>query len=409
MRIIVNGLIAQHPIGGLTWHYVQYVVGLTRLGHDVYYVEDTGMWPYALDGGSTGKNFIVADGCANAKYLSEVMQRFGLADRWAYNCAIDNRWFGLSDIDRCEVIRTADLLISVSAPVFHPDEYQPIPHRAFIDSDPVFTQIKLVRGQEDFRAALAAYDVHFSFGESLSERVPVTGHFWRPTRQPVLLSEWQPSQPTRNVFTTVMNWDSYNKVKYKQTTYGQKDVEFMRFLDLPSRVAPEHLEVAACFRRHVNVPDSVLSHLRYKKWQVVDPNEVCPDIDSYRDYIQSSKAEWTVAKNGYVVGQPGWFSDRSANYLAAGRPVVVQDTGFSSVLPVGEGLLTFRTLDEAAENIRDVAAHYERHCRAARNIAQEYFDSNRVLVRLVEEATSPSVVGTQPMTRSDPASSQPAG
>jgi hypothetical protein len=301
------------------------------------------------------------------------------------------------------------MLISVSAPVFHPDEYQPIPHRAFIDSDPVFTQIKLVRGQEDFRAALAAYDVHFSFGEALSEQVPVTGHFWRPTRQPVLLSEWQSSQPVRNVFTTVMNWDSYNKVKYKQTTYGQKDVEFMRFLDLPSRVQPEHLEVATRFRRHVNVPNSVLSHLRFKKWQVVDPNEVCSDIDSYRAYIQSSKAEWTVAKNGYVVGQPGWFSDRSANYLAAGRPVVVQDTGFASVLPVGEGLLTFRTLDEAADKIRDVAAHYERHCRAARNIAEEYFDANRVLARFVEEATSPSAVGPQPVTRSDAASSQPAG
>jgi hypothetical protein len=391
MRVILTGLIAQHPIGGLTWHYVQYAAGLARLGHDVYYIEDTGMWPYALDGGPTGTNFIVADGCANAKYMTEVMPRFGLADRWAYNCAIDNRWFGLSDVKRCEVIQTADLLISVSAPVFHPDEYQHIPHRAFIDTDPVFTQIKLVRGQADFRSALGRYTVHFTFGESLSERVPVTGHAWRPTRQPVLLSEWRPRQPSRDTFTTVMNWDSYNSVKHQQMTYGQKDVEFLKFLDLPARVAPQRLEVAARGRRHVHLPDSVLSHLRFKGWQVVNPNDVCANVDSYRDYIESSKAEWGVAKNGYVVGQPGWFSDRSACYLAAGRPVVVQDTGFASVLPVGEGLLTFRTMDEAAEMVREVASNYECHCHAARSIAKEYFDSARVLSRLVEEATSTSV------------------
>lgn len=409
MRIIVTGLMAQHPLGGLTWHYAQYAAGLARLGHDVYYVEDTGMWPYALDGGATGSDFIVADCCANARYLSAAMQRFGLADKWAYNCPIDNRWFGLSDIDRCEATQTADLLISVSAPVFHPDEYRRIAHRAFIDTDPVFTQIKLVRGQADFRAALDVYDVHFSFGESLSAPVPLTGHVWRPTRQPVLLYEWRPFRPTRGVFTTVMNWDSYNPVKFQQMTYGQKDVEFMRCLDLPSRVTPERLEVAARVRRHVHLPDSVLSHLRFKGWQVVDPNIVCPDVDSYRDYIESSKAEWGVAKNGYVVGQPGWFSDRSACYLAAGRPVVVQDTGFTSIVPAGEGVLTFRTLDEAAEQIRDVAGNYDRHCRAARAIAEEYFNSDVVLSRLVQEATSSSVGDPQPEARSDPRSDPASG
>ena len=162
----------------------------------------------------------------------------------------------------------------------------------------------------------------------------------------------------------------------------------MRFLDLPSRVSPERLEIAARARRHVHLPKSVLSHLRFKGWSVVDPNATCSDMDSYRDYIRSSKAEWSPAKNGYVVGQPGWFSDRSACYLAAGRPVVAQDTGFTSVLPNGEGLLTFRTLDEAAEHIRAVGADYDRHCRAARAIAEEYFDSDRVLSRLVEEATA---------------------
>ena len=216
MRIIVTGLLAQHPLGGLTWHYAQYAAGLTRLGHDVYYFEDTGMWPYALDGGATGTDFIVSDCGANAEYLAHAMRRFALDERWAYNCAIDGRWFGLTDADRLEIIRTADLLISVSAPMFHPDEYRHIPRRAFIDTDPVFTQIKLVRGQADFRAALDAYDVHFSFGEAMSAPIPATGHRWRPTRQPVLLSEWLPSTAGRDVFTTVMNWDSYNRVQYQR-------------------------------------------------------------------------------------------------------------------------------------------------------------------------------------------------
>src|SRR5688572_27003995 len=243
MRVIVTGLMAQHPLGGLTWHYAQYVAGLARLGHEVYYIEDTGMWPYALDGGASGTDFIVDNGRANARYMSEVMPRFGAGDRWSYNCVIDNRWFGLSDAVRGEAIRTAELLISVSAPVYRPHDYEHIPYRAFIDTDPVFTQIKLARGQEDFRQALTVYNRHFSFGESLSSRVPVTGHIWHPTRQPVVLSEWQPSQSARDVFTTVMNWDSYNRVKYQEATFGQKDIEFLHFLDLPSRVAPQRLEV----------------------------------------------------------------------------------------------------------------------------------------------------------------------
>lgn len=386
MRIILTGLIAQHPLGGLTWHYAQYALGLAGLGHDVYYVEDTGMWPYSLDGGATGTNFIVSDCLANVRYLTEVMPRFGLAERWAYHCAIGGQWFGAADDVRREMLRTADLLVSVSAPVYHPDEYRHIPRKAFIDTDPVFTQIKLVRGQADFRAAIDLYDHQFSFAESPTASLPATGHHWLPTRQPIVLSQWRPSRPTRDVFTTVMNWDSYNPVKYLDKTYGQKDVEFLRCIDLPSRVAPVRLEVAARVRRHVHLPASVLTHLEYKGWHVVDPNQVCPDVESYRAYIESSKGEWGVAKNGYVVGQPGWFSDRSACYLAAGRPVIAQDTGFGSVLPVGEGLLTFSDVSEAAECVRRVTADYPRHARAAREIAEGYFDSDAVLSRFLETA-----------------------
>ena len=378
LRIIVTGLIAQYPLGGVTRDYVQYVLGLARLGHDVYYVEDTGQWPYNPHEGGVSKN------CEfNVEYLAAVMARFGFADKWAYRFPWQSRWFGLSDAERLNVIRSADLLINVSGVLERPQDYRPVRRLAYIDCDPVFTQVKLARGQSDFRQLVDSHDVHFSFGERLSAGVPDTGHRWRPTRQPIVLAEWHPGAPHRDTFTTVMNWTSYKAVVHDGRTYGQKDVEFRRFLELPARVAPTALEIAVNDGRTRRTPQALLKH---KGWRVVDPEAVCPDLDGYRRYIESSKAEWSVAKNGYVVGQPGWFSCRSACYLAAGRPVVVQDTGFRDTLPVGEGLLSFTAMAEAVAAIRDVEACYSRHAAAARRIAEAYFDADKVLTRLVAEA-----------------------
>ena len=395
LRVIVTGLIAQHPLGGVTWDYLQYPLGLRQLGYDVYYFEDSGAWPYALDGGLDGDVFIVPDCGANVAYLAGVMERFGLASRWAYRCPIDGGWFGLSELKRREVIESADLLLNISSTVVRPAEYRAIPRLAFVDSDPVFTQIKLARGQRDFRAVVDAHDVHFSFGECLTERVPDTGHYWRPTRQPIVLDEWRVGEDHRGVWTTVMNWSSYNPVAFGGKTYGQKNIEFRRFLDLPGLVKPTVLEIAARGTRKRRLPVGLLGHLRYKGWEVADPGEVCAGLDGYREYLQSSQAEWSVAKNGYVEGRPGWFSCRSACYLSAGRPVVVQDTGFGGVLPTGRGLISFSSLAEAAEGIRSVTSDYELHSRAARDIAAEYFDSRKVLAHLVEEAmtATPTAVG----------------
>src|SRR5262245_8078094 len=191
LRIIVTGLIAQYPLGGMTWHYLQYVLGLARLGHDVYYLEDTGASPYHPASG-----VVVADGTFSAGYLAGVMARYGLADRWTYRCCSrsGSQGFGLADGDRAEVIRSADLLLNVSGMLGRAEEYQPVRRLAYIDTDPVFNQIKLAQGQEDFRGLMDAHDVHFSFGERLSSAaVPATGHHWRPTRQPVVLSERRPS------------------------------------------------------------------------------------------------------------------------------------------------------------------------------------------------------------------------
>jgi hypothetical protein len=378
LRIIVTGLIAQYPLGGVTWDYVQYVLGLARLGHDVYYLEDTGQWPYNPHEGG------VSEGCTfNVAYLASIMNRFGLAEKWAYRFPWQSQWFGLSDVQRAEVLRSADLLINVSGVLERPEAYRDVRRLVYIDSDPVFTQVKLARGQLDFRQLVDTHDVQFSFGEHLTAAVPDTGHHWRPTRQPVVLSEWHPTPDYRDVFTTVMNWTSYNPVEYQGQTYGQKDVEFRRFLDLPSRVIPTVLEIAVNAGKTRRTPHALLRH---KGWQVVDPAVVCPDLDSYRHYIESSKAEWSVTKNGYVVGQAGWFSCRSACYLAAGKPVVVQESGFGAVLPVGEGLLSFTNMEEAVAAIQEVEAHYARHAKAARALAEAYFDASTVLTRLLEEA-----------------------
>ena len=188
LRIIVTGLIAQYPLGGVTWDYFQYVLGLAQLGHDVYYIEDTGQWPYNPVEGGLGK------GCDfNVEYLAGIMSRYGLADQWAYRFPWQSQWFGLSDTKRQEVIQSADLLINISGTLERPEEYRQVRRLAYIDSDPVFTQVKLARGQLDFRKWIDLHDVQFSFGECLSSAVPATGYQWRPTRQPIVLSEWHPA------------------------------------------------------------------------------------------------------------------------------------------------------------------------------------------------------------------------
>jgi hypothetical protein len=350
LRIVVTGLVAQYPLGGVTWDYLQYPLGLARMGHDVYYLEDSGQWPYdPVEGGLARRPD------RNARYVAHVMERFGLGERWAYRFPWQSQWFGMPEARRREVVASADLLINVSGTLDRPQDYRGARRMAYVDSDPMFTQIKLAKGQTYFRDQIDVHDAHFTFGESPESAAPCTGHRWRATRQPV----------------------------YEGRSYGQKDVEFLRFLDLPGRVAPTVLEVAANVGKTRHTPRGRLARLG---WRIVDPDETCPDLDSYRAYIQSSKAEWSVAKQAYVAGRTGWFSCRSACYLASGRPVVVQDTGFSAVLPVGEGIVPFTTLEGAVEGVRSVEADYARHAEAARAIVEACFDSATVLEGLIGEA-----------------------
>jgi hypothetical protein len=406
LRIIVTGFIAQHPLlGGVTWDYLQYPVGLARLGHDVYYFEDSGEWPYNFDGGPSGDDWVAHDCSENVSYLQSVMSRFELEKKWAYRFPLRAQWYGLSDVERTEIVQSADLLINVSGSLEKPDLYRHVNRLVYIDSDPVFTQIKLALRKDEFCKRVNAHDAFFTFGERLPKVFAGLDHDWRATRQPIILSEWDSCRPQRNVFTTVMSWTSYQPLVYDGHKYGQKDIEFKRFLDLPAKVGRTTMEVAIgkLFHTSWQTDDEELSQtvggvsvnnpnwtvhdlLIHVGWNVVDAMQACCDIDRYREYIQSSKAEWSVAKNGYVLGQPGWFSCRSACYLAAGKPVVAQDTGFSEVLPTGDGILDFKTLDEAAAAIQEVDSNYAKHAAAARAVAEEYFESDKVLTRLIEDA-----------------------
>jgi hypothetical protein len=406
LRIVVCGLIAQHPrLGGMTWHHAQYAGGLARLGHEVYYLEDSGEWPYNHDGGDTGEDWVARDPRGNVAHLREVMERFGLGDRWGYRFPIEPRWYGMSDRRREQAIATADLLINVSGSLEDPARYHRIPRLAYVDSDPVFTQIELALGENPKLARrVAGHDVHFSFGARL-DHLPSSGYRWCSTRQPLLLDEWSPLESHRGAFTTVMSWTSYRSTTFESERYGQKDIEFLRFLDLPARHPQARFEVALPTVQHldweapeVEPPAALRPRLAHRKrwaahellaetgWRAVDALEACGSMDRYRDYIRDSRAEWTVAKNGYVRGNAGWFSERSACYLAAGRPVVTQDTGLAGVLPVGEGLLTFSTPREAAAAVTAVQRDWKRHARAAREIAESHFAADQVLGRLVDEA-----------------------
>lgn len=406
MRIIVTGLIAQHyTLAGVSWDYIQYCIGLKQLGYDVYYLEDSGEWPYNLDGGKNGDDWVEKDCHKNISYLKELFDRYGLSDRWAYFFPLTGEWFGMSDQKRAEIIRTADMLINVSGTLEKPADYHSIKKLVYIDSDPGFTQVKLKLNHKEFSKRVAAHNCHFSFGESLPPYLKDDQYNWQPTRTPIVLSEWSSEKPCSNEYTTIMNWTSYKPLAYEGKSFHQKDIEFIKFIELKRKLKNICFEVALSKLQHHNWQSSLPDHfaedgnnkisfptpadlLSHYGWKVVDPAEKCGTMDAYRDYILHSKAEWSVAKGGYAVSKPGWFSCRSACYLAAGRPVIVQDTGFNKTLPVGEGILSFNTMEEAIENVRDVESNYSLHTRRAKEIAAEYFDAGKVLRKLIEKAIS---------------------
>lgn len=387
MRIIVTGLIGQYAFGGVTWDYMQYVLGFRALGHDVWYLEDTAMWAY-----DPVKQEPSADCSHNTGYLERVMREFDMGDRWIYRNGADGRYYGVSDTEEAEgILRSADVLANVSGACWLREPTAAIPLKLFLDGDPMFTQISLATDPgTEYATRVSAHERHFSFGMNIGNpacHVPTAGLNWRPTVQPVAMDWWSKTlmppgadHIADGAWTTVMNWASYPPKEFEGRTYGQKDIEFERFRDLPS-LTEEKFVLAMGQGVGQNRPTALLEE---KGWKIIEPDIHIPDYASYHDFLTNSKGEWSIAKNGYVRSMSGWFSCRSACYLAAGKPVVVQDTGWTDHLPSGEGLLAFHTLREAADALDTISADYERHCRAARAYAEKHFDAAKVCASLLE-------------------------
>jgi hypothetical protein len=387
-RIVVTGLAATYPFGGVFWDYMQYVQGLSLMGHDVMYLEDTGRWCYD----PVGRTFS-EDGTLNARYLRRSIDALdpGLSDRWHFRDPRGIR-FGIPWERVVAFCRTADLFIHISASCWMRDEYFAADRVAFIDSDPMYTQASVpayVSGTADDAARaridmLRRHDVFFTFGENVgadSCLIPTDLFAWRPTRQPVVLSAFEPwrvpVRSRRRMLTTVASWQSTEgSTKVGDRSYGGKDVELERFEDVPGR-SPVPLELALSGL-------APYERLRSRGWGIVDAYAVSSDPWRYRDYLAGSLAEWSVAKEAYVASHSGWFSCRTACYLALGVPAVVQDTGF--VIPSGSGVLSFQTLEEAIAAIDKVSEEPDHHSEAAIEIAHTYFDAPVVLGALVDEA-----------------------
>ena len=382
MRIIITGLVGQYPFGGVIWDYLQYLLGFRSLGHQVLYLEDSGAWPYDPVAGT------ITDDCSFAlQSLRRIFTDFDMAKSWVYRNGADGKFHGAGEKVAREWLRHGDLLVNVSSAGWLRDYDLRVGHRMFIDGDPMFCQIGLLDGSNPLYAGrLRDHDSHFTFGLSVGQPdcpVPVDGITWRPTVQPVAIDQWPVTPVSADApWTTVMNWASYKPKVWEGRTYGQKNLEFNRFRDLPSKTSVP-LRLAMGLGVDGLRP---AEELRQLGWDLVEPQEVVPDHRAYRSFLTNSRGEWSVAKHGYVEGRTGWFSCRTACYLAAGRPAVVQETGWSRHLPSDRGVLPFTTLDEAAEGLSKVTRNYSEHSKAAREIALEFFDAKKVCQELLRQA-----------------------
>jgi hypothetical protein len=380
LRIIVLGYIVRGPIGGLAWHHLQYVMGLSLMGHEVVFVEDSGDTEWSCYDPSTGETGINPD--YGLQFAQQAFSQVGLPDQWCYHDTFTSRWLGPFSGKIEAYCRDADLLLNLSGVNVLRGALAEVPTRAYVDTDPAFTQIRNLqdKSRRDF---VGQHNTFFSFGENIGTKgcnVPNDGFPWQPTRQPVVLDKW-PVVPARKNgrFTTVMQWDSYKVREYGGVSYGMKSRSFEPYMDLPEKTGST-LELA------IGSESAPRELLQGRGWHLRDPLEVTRDLWTYQRYLQQSMAEFSIAKHGYVITNSGWFSERSANYLASGRPVLVQDTGFSDWLSTGSGVIAFNNPGEALAGIERISRKYGEHCEAARAVAEEYFDSYKVLTSLVERA-----------------------
>jgi hypothetical protein len=380
-KIVVLHFAGRMPLAGIAWQALHYLLGIEQLGYEAWYIEDSGANPY-----DPRTNSIVMNCDYNITYLRQVMERYGFGNRWAYWDAIHNIYYGMPRDRILAVYQEAEALINLCGATKLREEHLACPVRIMIDSDPVYEQIKYAGADLAARAYLDAHTHFFTYGENLGAPecpVPLCDVRWHPTRPPVDPTLWPEPHNDPSCFTTIGTWENKGKdIEFQGSKYAwSKHVNFVRFLDLP------RFRREARFRLALLPPDEqVRSVLADRGWSLVDPRPISADLTRYQNFIADSRGEFTVAKDIYVRSNSGWFSDRSACYLAAGRPVVTMRTGFSKFYPVGRGLFDYLTTEEALAGIDAVAADYLGHSRAARALAKEYFAADRVIRALLAVA-----------------------
>jgi len=369
------------PWGGLAWHHLQYLLGLAEMGHDVWFLEDSTDQACCYNPQTYESS---EDPTYGLRFLGSVLARLQLGERWAYYDAHSSTWLGPASGQAPELCASADLLLNLSCVNPLRPWTRDVPVRALVDTDPVFVQVRHLTNLEA-REAAEQHNRFFSFGENIRRgaTMPDDGLEWLPTRQPIVLDAWPSiAAPADGRFTTVMQWDSYREAVWDARSFGMKSASFDPYIDVPQRVGAE-LEIALA-----GAPQVDRLRLQAAGWKLRDPQALNDDPWEYQRYLQSSKAEFTVCKEAYVKARTGWFSERSAAYLASGRPVVTQDSGFSTWLPCGEGVLPFSSPEEAVLSVEKVIADYKAHSQAARGIAAAYFDHRQVLGAMIEAAMS---------------------
>jgi hypothetical protein len=377
-KIVLLGMMSAKPVAGVVWQTVHYLLGFRRLGYDVYYVEAHDCAPVMLmrpgeEGAATAAAFI--DG---------VMRRFDLGDRWAWHA--HGRCYGMSEGQLERLYKSAELIVNLHGGTQPLPEHSATGRLVYLETDPVAMQIRLHHDVQQAIELLEPHCAFFTFAENYGNpdcELPVSGRFdFRPTRQPVVVDLWRPyASGAGRAFSTVGSWrQSGRDIEFRgELYYWSKHREFTKFLELPART-DQAFELA--LNRYDEADERLLES---NGWGVRDALDFSTDVDAYRRYVAGSRGEFTVAKDQNVRLRTGWFSDRSATYLASGRPVVTQETGFGNVLPSGEGLFAFSEIEEAVQALQSIDSDYEHHRRAAHALAREYFSHDVVLGRLLAD------------------------
>jgi hypothetical protein len=383
-RLVVLGMMGRCPFGGQTWLYLNWLRGFQRLGCEVYYVEDDATWPY-----DPRVNTITDDPSYAADYLGRTLARIGLGDRWAYRALYRGAddCYGVSSARLRELYRECDALLNVCGATVLNDDHRRARRRVYVETDPVTNQLELASGKAKTAAVLDDHDTIVTYGENYGAPdcgVPLVGPYrYHKTRQPIDLELWPMAYDAgARHYTTIGNWkqQGHDVVWQGQTYHWSKHHEFLKFIDLPARCSPASFELC------LNIDDdgdrqALLDH----GWRLSSPLAMSLDPWGYQEFFRGSRAEWTVAKDQNVRLRSGWFSERDACYLACGKPVIAQATGFENVLPVGEGLFAFRTFEDVAAAVESIERDYARACRAARAVAEEWLEASRVCRRFLDD------------------------